>query len=195
MSVKDHYRRSIEGFLRAPPKNLARSAYATEVNPWTTKGDIEATLLFRGAIVSAFGSIETHLGELALRCSRLSHYAALRSNFPYSFKNRIRFLREAFALQPLASYGRIANQFFDRAESLFASRNMVAHARMQIMPDWGVTFHHFPESSKEGVTTARQRLMLEDLERLAWRAAKLSCLHQYLSNRLEQEALLPPLED
>ena len=193
--MSDYWHRSIEEFLRAAPKNHARSAYATEINPWTTKGDIEATLLFRGAIVSALGSIETHLGELALRCSRLESYAALRSTFPYSFKDRIKFLRRAFELPPLAPHSQIANQFFNRVESLFASRNMVAHARMQILPNWGVTFHHFPERIEGGVNTARQRMTLTDLEKLAWRAAKLSRLHQYLAEQLERERILPQLED
>ena len=195
MIKSDLYVRPVEDFLRSPPRNFARSAYATELNPWGKKGDIEATLLFRGAIVSAMGAIETNLGELALRCSRLEQYAAIRSTFPYSFKNRVKFLRQAFDLEPLARHQQIANQFFNRVESLFASRNLVAHARMQVMPDWGVTFHHFPESSKDGVTTSQRRFVLDDLENLAWRSAKLSRLQQYLLNRLDNEELLPKLGD
>lgn len=190
----DYYHRSIERFLRSPPSNLARSAYATEVNPWVTRGDVEAALFFRGTIVSALGSIETSLGELALRCSRLEHYAALRSTFPYSFKNRIKFLRQAFSQEPLLRHQEIANQFFDRVERLFAARNMVAHARMQVMPDWGVTFHHFPESFDGGVSTSKERLTLQDLELLAWRGARLSRLYQRLANILDDEDLLPALE-
>jgi len=72
----------MEQFLRPAPKTLARSAYAVEVNPWTTKGDIEAALLFRGTIVSSYGFIETTLGEVCVRASRIEKFAALRSSFP-----------------------------------------------------------------------------------------------------------------
>ena len=127
--MSDYYHRPADSFLRPAPKNLARSAYATEVNPWVTKGDIEAALLFRGTIVSSLGEIETRLGELALRCSRIEHYSILRSTFPYRFRDRITFLRQAFSLEPLLRHSLIANQFLDRIEPLFATRNMVAHAR------------------------------------------------------------------
>ena len=66
---------------------------------------------------------------------------------------------------------------------------------MQVMPDWGVTFHHFPERIEGGVKIERTRLTLQDLEKLAWHSAKLSRLYQRLYNRLEEECILPPLED
>ena len=138
--VADYYQSSIQEHLRRPPQGFARSAYAIEVNPWVRRGELEATLFFRGVIVSAVGYIETQIAELALRCSRLPQYESLRSTFPYSIQARLTFLQQAAALAPLNQLPNVAEQYAKRVERLLNDRNLMAHARMEVMPDWGVTF-------------------------------------------------------
>lgn len=177
--------------LRTTHSSWVRSAYAVEYNPWTTREDVETVLLLRGAIVSAFGQIETLLGEIAVRASRLPQYAALRDTFPHSVDRRISFLRRAFELDPLAVHRSIANNFLSRFEAAADLRHMMAHARMQVLGKV-VTFHDFPQSNKNGIATRRQPFTILELERQAWRAAKLGRVGHRLLSRLDSAALLPP---
>src|SRR6476469_910421 len=76
--------------------NYVRSPYAIEYNPWTTMQEIEDATLYRGVIVSAFAQIETRLGEIAIRSSRMPPYQALRTRFPFKAEQRVAFLRRVF---------------------------------------------------------------------------------------------------
>ncbi len=189
--MNDYYSMPINSLLREPPAGLARSAYAVEVNPWVRRGDVEAALLFRGTIVSAFGYIETLMGELAVRASRLDDYAGLREGFPHSAGKRSAHLRRVFASGPLAPFKRLATAALDRFDATAELRNLAAHARMQVLPDWGVTFEDFPKNAPSGLIKRTKRLQMSDLEQAAWQAARLSRLCQRLAGRLN--AVLPPL--
>jgi hypothetical protein len=191
--VSNYYSKPIESFLRKPPSGWARSAYAVEINPWVPRGNVEAALMFRGTIVSAYGYIETILGELAIRCSRLEVYANLRENFPYSIPKRLEYLRQLFSIGPCVPYNGIANLFFDRFELTAELRHQVAHSRMQVLPDWGVTFHDIPKASPTEINIRTNRVTLPELEELAWKAARLSRLCQRLYVRLDCSGILPPL--
>jgi hypothetical protein len=177
--------------LRDPPANShRRSAYEVEINPWSRRGDVEAALLFRGSIVSAYGYIETMLGEVCIKASRLPHYADLRDSFPHSAEQRISFVRRAFALEPLSMYQQWATMFLDRLEAHNDLRNRAAHARMQVMPDWGVTFLDLRRQGPDNVESRRQRMTMAELEAAAWRAARLSRLCQHLVGRLNDTGIL-----
>jgi len=193
--VSEYWSTPVEGFLREPPKNLARSAYAVEVNPWTRRGDIEAALLFRGAIVSAFGYIDTRLSELALRTSLMPEYIGLRANLSGLFGKRIGYLREVFAKPPLKQFEGFAAQFLDRLEAHYKIRNLCAHAKMQVMPDWGVTFEDYNPQRDNVVSYRRELLLPSELERLAWRVSRLSRLCQYLLGKLDEQIELPSIRD
>ena len=191
----DYYSTSLTPFLREPPAGSARrSAYEVEANPWARRGDVEAALFYRGTIVSAFGYIETRMGELAIRASRLDVYSAMRENFPFSAEKRSTYLRKVFSTGPLKSFGAIAGLALDRFDAAAELRHLVAHARMQVLPDWGVSFDDFPKSGRGGLTVRRRRFLLEDLEREAWRAARLSRLCQHLLSRLNAFDILPEIE-
>ncbi len=194
-TAPSYYQRPIEQFLRAMPKTHARSAYAEEVNPWTTKGDVEAALLFRGTIVSAFGYIDCKLVELCLRASRLDMYARLRSKFPYSQPERLKFLRKAFSFGPLKPYQPIATLMADKIEQDATVRHLVAHARMQVLPENFVSFHDYPRSDSVGVSYRRTPMSMLELERQAWKAALRSRTFQMLYCKLEEANVLPKLED
>ncbi|WP_435199216.1 hypothetical protein [Qipengyuania sp. 902] len=190
--MSDYYSEPLNKHLREA-KGLARSAYAVEVNPWVPRGEVEAAIFFRGAIVSAYGYIETRIGELTLRISKIPQYAALREKMPYHADKRIAFLREAFSVGDLARFGGTADRFLLRFEAQAHLRHLIAHARMQVMPAWGVTFQDFPTVGHEGPQHRTRRMPLGDLEFLAWRAARLSRLGQHLMGLLEQTGLLPDL--
>jgi hypothetical protein len=189
--MADYYSTPLNSLLRKPPPGLARSAYAVEINPWVPRGNIEAALLFRGTIVSAFGYIETLMGEVAVRASRLDDYAGLREGFPHSAAKRSAHLRRVFASGPLAPFERLATLAFDRFDATAELRHLVAHARMQVLPDWGVTFEDFPRNAPGGLIKRTKRLQMSELEQAAWQAARLSRLCQRLAGRLN--AVLPPL--
>lgn len=193
--MSDYWLSSLTPLLRdPPPKSHRRSAYEIETNPRSRRGDVEAALLFRGAIVSAYGYIESTLGEICVRASRLPHYAALRESFPHSADQRMSFLRQVFATAPLLDYQSWAKMFLDRLKDQSDLRNLAAHSRMQVLPGWGVTFHDLRRDGPSNVTIRRQRMTITELEVAAWRAARLSRLCQNLVDRLNHTAILPPVD-
>ena len=191
--MSDYWHEPIQGHLRNPPKNLGRSAYAVEVDPWARRGEIEAALLFRGSIVSAFGYIETRLSELAIRTSVMDEYFGLREKLPFPFGKRVKYLREIFKLPPLMKYQPYACQFLDRLEENYELRNLVAHARMQVSPDWGITFILYQHGDGNQIIEVRKRILLSELEKAAWQLSRLSRLAQLLLERLEQDGILPSI--
>lgn len=193
--MTDYWHSHVGDFLRAPPKNLGRSAYAVEVNPWARQGEIEAALFFRGSIVSAFGYIDTRLSELAVRTSVMPEYLDMREKLPFTFQRRIKYLRDIFETIPLDKYQPYARQFFDRLERNYELRNLVAHARMQVLPDWGVIFVHIERGVGNQLIQKTRRVPLDELERMAWRLCRLSRLAQLLLERVEQEGILPSIND
>jgi hypothetical protein len=193
--MSDPWLTSLTPYLRDPPlKSWRRSAYEVEVNPWSRRGDVEAALLFRGSIVSAYGYIETILGEICIKASRLPKYAALRESFPQTAENRVSFLRRAFALDPLLEYQPWATLFLDRFEAHSEIRNLSAHARMQVLPDWGVTFRDLRRDGPMKINSRSQRMTIPELEVAAWRAARLSRLCQRLVNRLNRAEILARID-
>lgn len=191
--MSDYWHPPIEGYLRSPPNNSGRSAYAVEVNPWARRGEIEAALLFRGSIVSAFGYIDTRLSELAIRTSVMPEYLGMREKLPFTFQRRINYLREIFDTAPLERYQPYARQFLYRLEQNYELRNLVAHARMQVLPDWGVTFVHFVRGDGNQLLEVNKRVLVSELERAAWRLCRLSRLTQFLLERIESDQILPPI--
>ena len=130
----EHHRNSVEEYLTSPRTGYHWSSYAVEPNPWSRKGEIEAALLFRGTIVSAYGLIETRFRELALRSSRLPQYAELSDGLPFREKSLLAYLRKVFGREPLSQFQTTAENFLGRFERTGELRNMAAHARMQVMP-------------------------------------------------------------
>lgn len=182
--------------LRASRWLYAKSPYAIDVNPWVPCEDAEAALLLRGAIVSAYASVETRLAELSLRIARMDAYSKLRDSYPHAVGKRLAFLRRAFGTSPLDQFESIALSFFKRFEEAADLRHFMAHSRMEMVGDstgWGITFHDY-RGVKGGVTYRRHRITLPDLERHARRSVRLSRLAQRLITRLNETALLPPTE-
>lgn len=182
--------------LRESRSPFARSAYAPENNPWVKQDEMDAALLFRGAILSAYALVETRLAEIAIRCSKLDAYASVKAEFPYNMDKRLRFLRTVFATGPLAAYAKVAEAFFIRFEAAAELRHMMAHAYMETCGDlvgWGVTFHDYQPVKGGGITYRARRMRLADLEAEAARAARFSRLGRELYWRLTQTRILPDI--
>lgn len=192
--MPDYYCNSIEEYLRQPGGRFYRSSYAVEPNPWSRKGEIEAALLFRGTLVSAYGFIETRLRELALRTSHLPQCKSIFVGLPFREKSLLTYLRAAFAQEPLKQFQCTAESFLSRFEAAGDLRHMAAHARMQVLPGWGVVLEHFPKGgSPSKPLIERRRYPLADLELEARRAARLSRLGDSLMAQLIATGLLPEI--
>lgn len=182
----------IEDHLRLPRIWWMRSAYAIEVNPWAPKEHIEAALLFRGAIVSAHGYVETRLAELALRSSKLPEYADIRDTYPYKHGQKLSYLRSVFLSEPLKPYQDTAERFFTRFDAGADLRNLMAHAKMDVDSSW-IVFEDFDIGKKGAIQRRQFPFTLKDLEKTAWKAVCLSRICQRLADELESQNILPAL--
>ena len=182
--------------MAAPGHGGDPSRFATmiEVNPWTPQEQVEKALLYRGAILSAWSAIETWLSEWALRASHLDAYRGLREKFPYKIDSRVGFLERILdqpgPLQPFAPLGL---QLLSRVRDAADLRNQMAHARMRVLAQWGVTFAELIGQGDQ-VSWRTRRYSLADLERLSRRATRLSRIFQRASVRIDAANVLPPLQ-
>ena len=183
----------IGDYLRTPRIWWMRSAYAIEVSPWVNREQVEAALLFRGAIVSAHGYIETRLAELAIRSSRMTEYSELRATFPYPHKKRLAYLREVFSKAPLAAYRQTAERFLVKFDKGADFRHLIAHSRMQVEGDL-VIFQDFKVEANNTPMHRRLPVTIWDLEKHAWKAVCLSRICQRLAEGLESAEILPRLD-
>lgn len=193
-TMSDYWQSPITDLLRDPPSGShRRSAYEVEINPWSRRGEVEAALFFRGTIVSAYGYIESTLGEICVRASRAPHYHSLRESFPHSADQRISFLRRAFAIAPLLQFQPWAEMFLKRLEAQSDLRNLSAHARMQVMSS-GISFHDLQRDGPSSVIIRGRRMTMAELESAAWCAARLSRLCQNLVDHLNRAGILSSLD-
>ncbi len=123
----------------------------------------------------------------------MPEYVGMREKLPFTFGKRVSYLREIFARAPLDKYQPYASQFLRRLEENYELRNLVAHARMQVLPDWGVTFIHFERGTGNQLLEVKKRILVTELERVAWRLCRLSRLAQLLLERVERDEILPPI--
>lgn len=168
---------------------------ALEVNPWQTKASVDAALLYRGAIVAGWASVETTIIELAIRASGHEAYVGHRKAYPTKLKTRVAYLRDILSLPgPLDRYaddiGRIVDHYVESADL----RNMLAHAFMEVYPQWGATFSGFRPKDEATITQFRKRLTEEQLEALAVEATQYSRDARSLLGRINQDAAVPSLE-
>ncbi|NQE61407.1 hypothetical protein [Caulobacter sp. RHG1] len=162
-----------------------------EINPWTPEHEALSAMLYRGAIVSAWGFIETHLNETAVRCSWHEDYQPLLAKYPRILHERVQYLRDVLdapgPLHPYRSYGHgLLQRFVDSA----ALRNTMAHARMEVLPPMGITFREVGRFDGE-LQQRRRRYQLVELQAMARRATRLSRLCQGVIEAINQRQLLP----
>jgi hypothetical protein len=169
---------------------------ALEVNPWQTKESVEAVLLYRGAIISGWANVETSLIEVAIRASLHDAYLGHRDSYPSRFDGRISYLRAVLDLPgPLNNYSRLGHSILDRFTDAVDVRNIMAHARMSLLPMWGATFHIFQPKSDIEINYRALRFSEEQLKMLAEKATRLSRVVRMLIAQIDARALLPPLAE
>lgn len=168
--------------------------FALEVSPWLTKGCIERTLLYRGAIVAGWANVETSLIELAIRASRHPSYSDVKDQYPKKLTSRISYLRAVLdAPGPLKPYSSLGHQILDRFARSEGLRNLLAHGRMTLLPGWGATFHFFRARNGSEIIYRIERLTEERLERFARQATRFSRAVRGIVARIDAQELLPPL--
>lgn len=175
------------GYRRDP----GRFDCMVEVNPWTPEPDALAAMLYRGVIVSAWGFIETHLNELAIRCSWHPAYMPLLAKYPRLLNDRLQYLRRVLGVPgPLHSYRTFGQSFIDRFAASAALRNTMAHARMQLVPPMGIKFIEVGRFDGD-LQQRYRRYQLEELAAMARRATRLSRLCQRIVVQINERGLLP----
>ncbi len=171
----------------------SRFAIMIEANPWTPQEAMEKALLYRGSIVAAWGNIETWLSELAVRASHADAYRGLKESFPYKIESRIGFLEQVLRLPgPLQPYASLGLLILVRVRNSAELRNRMAHARMRVLPNWGVTFEELV-GQKDRVIVRQHRYSPQQMEEFARRATRLSRFVQRAAGELDRKKLLPPL--
>lgn len=174
-----------------------KHGFALEVNPWQSKSSLEAALLFRGTIVSAWANVEASIIEVALRCSVHPNYAQIRENYPSKLKSRVSYLKAVLAHEgPLSEHSALGNAILDRYRSSEDLRNLMAHGGMQILPlggTWRATFHMFKPKDAQQVTFLQQPYTEDELKHLALKSARFSRAVKALKARLE--SFLPPISE
>lgn len=169
---------------------------ALEINPWQTKSLVDDAHLYRGAIVSAWANVDTSLMEITIRASCHPAYAGAREFYPSRFRDRIQYLRKILTMPgPLAEFRQLGEAVLKRYGADADLRNMMAHARMTQLLDWGVTFSGFMAKSGHEISQYRRRISREELEVIALRAARFSRAVRKLMTQVNVLNLLPPLDE
>jgi hypothetical protein len=172
--------------------------FSLEVRPFDQGEDIDRALLYRGAIVSAWANVEFSLIEIAIRASIHNAYLSRAGSYPKRHKDRIDYLRGVLELPgPLQKYSKLGTAVLDRFDQSADFRNIMAHARMTLVLDWGATFSLFqgkPGSNFE-VLNRIVRLSYDQLLSHAKRATLFSRVVRMLVAQINAIKLLPPLSD
>lgn len=159
------------------PEDLTR--YVLEVNPWTPLEDLREFTLMRGVIVGAWASVETVLKEIALKASRLEPYIDVDVRIPKKNSEIIEYLKVLTTIKgPIYSIADDLKSLMLNFESHSNDRNMIAHAHMQVLPNWGATFSSYvAKGDKIGgdyFAYEERRLTLLQMDELARAATVLS---------------------
>lgn len=162
--------------MREPPrpKPLVPNEWRAVINPWVQDRDLARVLILRAAILWSYSHIEQKLTDLVVRCSQTPEYRDLREKPPFSSAARIAYLRKVLATDgPLSKYERLGTAILDRYDESRPIRNRMAHADMQVLPNWAVTFDEIVIDGGE-ITHRRTNYWPGHLERLAAEAARFS---------------------
>jgi hypothetical protein len=164
------------------------------VNPWTPQADLEQALAYRGAIVAAWGFVETWISQIAICCSHVDVYCELKDKYPFPVTGRVKYLAAVLESPgPLAAYKNFGLLFLDRFRRSQKLRNTMAHGRMRLVPFWGFEFEEVVVERDGVIKLQTSRFHLADLEREARRAARLSRLCQRAVTVLTEAKLLPSI--
>lgn len=172
---------SIRGEPKWRPSGFERRSLAPEKNLWAGEELVERAVLYRGAIVSGFGQIETGIAEIALRASCHPAYRELRDRPPYGATKTAKYLKEVFAAPgPVQTQSSVAILFLDRFLGLTDVRTMMAHGSLSALPGWGITFEYINRAPGGLIEKRSRRFSEEHLAQIAADVNRLSRLGQGL---------------
>jgi hypothetical protein len=156
------------------PKWLVPREWRAVINPWVRDNDLARALVLRGSILWSYSHIEQKLTDVAIRCSHSPEYRDLREKPPFSSGQRIAYLRSVLETDgPLSRFEALGTAILDRYEASRAVRNRMAHADMEALPDWAITFEELVVDGRE-ITYRRKPYWPGELEEVAVRAARFS---------------------
>lgn len=166
--------------------------YNLEINPWTPNNLLNNSMLCRGAIISAWGYIETTLIELAIRASHMDQYCSLSARYPYRLEGRINFMRKVLDSEgPFFQFRRHGHTFLDRFERAAELRHILAHAKMQILVM--IIFVDYSPAQNGMISRRYRRFTIDQLEQMARKATRLSRLMHISYEAINRAGFLPPL--
>ena len=176
-------------------KNIDPLRYALEINPWTPADDLREATLWRGVIVGAWGSVETTLKEIALRASKTDPYGSIDCRIPNSRSELVSHLRGVLIIEgPLCSIRNEIDELLSGYDQGANDRNLLAHAHMEVLGNWGATFKAFhAKRDKQGgdhFVYNRIRKTIGELDDMARIATELSHKAQFIRDRIDEGALL-----
>lgn len=151
-----------------------KSPLRLEVNPWTSDDDLHVALQLRGAFIGAMGTIETILAEIVIRSSKVPEYSALRARFPSRRTDMTKYLRSLCTAEgPLEPWSPLLRQVLERQEAHTELRDILAHARMQILTGPGkhssIKLEDYYPHDEHRIAFRMRNLSRKDLEGYARR--------------------------
>ena len=169
------------------------NSFVLEINPWVPESHVTAALFYRGAIVSAWGYIDTTLTELCIRSARMPEYRDIQKTFPSGLVKRLKYMRTVLQSPgPFATFEQPGLRFLARFEAEAPLRHLMAHGHMRVLPDWGATFTDFRADGR-AIANRRKRFTLDQLRRLARKSTKLSRHVQRGRDAIEAAGFLPQM--
>lgn len=169
--------------------------YAAESNPWTNHEDLLRATAARGAIVSAWAQLDGYLTEVIARSARyLAYQDLLPPKFPSQRPKRIELLSSMLQAEgPLHRWRREGQAYLDHFGEADEVRNILAHAQMQVLPMWGVTFKEYLPVKGGGFVEKPHRVTVEQLEEVAVYWARFSRRVDRIVRVMQNRGLLPAI--
>lgn len=159
---------------KSKPGQLVPYEWRATVNPWTRDDELAKAMILRSAILSCYSHAEQKITDLVMRCSARDEYRELQDKAPFTSGGRFKYLRKVLATDgPLTPFKGVVEGVLARYERGRDFRNLLAHADMEVLQYWGVTFDEIIVEGNE-ITHRRPRFTFEDLEALAVRASSFS---------------------
>ena len=160
--------------MGSKPQKLVPNEWRAVINPWVQDADLARVLILRGAILWSYSHIEQKLTDVVIRCSHSPQYRDLREKPPFNSGARVAYLRKVLETDgPLSKYAPLGNAILDRYEASRTIRNRMAHADMEALPNWAITFDEIVIDGGR-ITHHRTNYWPGQLERLAVKAARFS---------------------
>lgn len=159
---------------RSKSGQLVPNEWRAVINPWVQDGDLARVLILRAAILWSYSHIEQKLTDVAIRCSNSPEYRDIREKPPFSSGARITYLRRVLETDgPLSRYAKLGTAILNRYEKSRVIRNRMAHADMEVLPQWAIVFNEIVIDGGE-ITIHRTNYWPGQLELLALKAARFS---------------------